>query len=227
MAQSAQVLSCNRLSVQQPNSDSALVLLAPQRPILSSFGLNITPPPATFLQASLEGETALNQFIATCLDSTKKSASHHQVIDLFCGSGTLSAHLLKQGLHVLACDEDGQAIAAYENAAHQAGFGQQARFERRNLYSAPLLAEELNHADYVILDPPRNGAEAQVRLISESTVNQLIMVSCNPRSFVRDLAILVHKGSYQIDRLQLIDQFVYSTHIEMVASLSRSAITVG
>ena len=202
-----------RLSIQQPDSQAAITLLAPKSARLSSFGLPALLPPAAFLQASTQGEAAMTALLAS------KIADNSMVIDLFCGAGTLSLGLLARGIKLHAIDEDGAAISTFEAAAHQAGFGQQARFDRRNLFAAPLLAPEMEGADTVILDPPRQGAEAQTALLTEAKISQILMVSCNPRTFARDLARLTANGLYHLDSVTLIDQFVYSTHIEAVACL--------
>ena len=202
-----------RLSIQQPDSKTATPLLAPKSSSLSSFGVPAIIPPASFLQASVEGEAAMIKLLAS------KIADNSRIIDLFCGAGTLSLGLLLRGCELLAIDEDGAAISAFEAAANQAGFGQQARFERRNLFNAPLLPPELKDADTVILDPPRQGAEGQMPLLRQARIPQILMVSCNPRSLARDLAILTADGLYHLDSVTLIDQFVYSTHIEAVACL--------
>ena len=202
-----------RLSIQQPDSQTATPLLAPKSARLSSFGLPALLPPAAFLQASASGEATMTTLLAS------KIPDNSMVIDLFCGAGTLSLGLLPRGIKLHAIDEDGTAISAFEAAAHQAGFGQQARFNRRNLFAAPLLAPEMKGADTVIMDPPRQGAEAQVTLLREAKIPQILMVSCNPRSLARDLAILTADNLYHLDSVTLIDQFVYSTHIETVACL--------
>ena len=202
-----------RLSIQQPNSQTALTLLAPNSARLTSFGLPVLLPPAAFLQASAQGEAAMITLLAS------KIPDNSAVIDLFCGAGTLSLGLLPRGIKLHAVDDDGAAISAFEAAAHQAGFGQQARFDRRNLFTAPLLAQEMKGADTVILDPPRQGAEAQIAHLREAKIAQILMVSCNPRSFARDLAHLTADNLYHLDSVTLIDQFVYSTHIETVACL--------
>ena len=202
-----------RLSLQQPNSSEAITLLAPKQARLSSFGVPVILPPAVFLQASAEGEEVMRSLIA------RKIADNSHVLDLFCGAGTLSAGLLPKGVHLHAIDIDGPAISAFENAAHQAGFGQQARFERRNLFVAPLLPAELKEIDSVILDPPRQGAEAQIEQLRHARISQIFMVSCNPRTLARDLASLMAEDLYVLESVMLVDQFVYSTHIEAVACL--------
>ncbi len=118
-----------------------------------------------------------------------KIPDNSMVIDLFCGAGTLSLGLLPRGIKLHAIDEDGTAISAFEAAAHQAGFGQQARFDRRNLFAAPLLAPELKGADTVILDPPRQG-QRRKSLIERGEDGT------NPDGIVQSADICTRSGSY-------------------------------
>ena len=78
---------------------------------------------------------------------------------------------------------------------------------------------EVKGIDTVILDPPRQGAEVQITSLKQAHIPQILMVSCNPRTLARDLAILIADTRYHLDSVTLIDQFVYSTHIEAVACL--------
>jgi len=206
-----------RLSILQPGDQEATPLLCPVIPNLSSFGLTIQPPPAVFLQASYEGEAQMIRLVA------EHVGPNNSVIDLFCGAGTLSAGLLEKGIQLKAIDLDGPAITAFEQAAHRAGYGQNTAFERRNLFAAPLRVDELTGADIVIIDPPRQGAEAQMHHLKNASIQRIIMVSCNPRSFSRDLAILTEAGKYSLEQITLIDQFIYSTHIELVGELTLSS----
>ncbi|NKB16218.1 MAG: class I SAM-dependent RNA methyltransferase, partial [Sphingomonadales bacterium] len=83
-----------------------------------------------------------------------------------------------------------------------------------------MLARNAAAFDAVVLDPPRAGAEEQVRHLAASAVPAIAYVSCNPASFARDAAIL-QDGGYVIDWVQPVGQFRWSTHMELVARLSR------
>jgi 23S rRNA (uracil1939-C5)-methyltransferase len=84
----------------------------------------------------------------------------------------------------------------------------------------PLNAAELNRFDAVALDPPRAGAEAQARQLALSKVPRLAYVSCDAGSFARDAAILVN-GGYRVSTVTPVDQFLWSSHIELVAGFAR------
>ena len=63
--------------------------------------------------------------------------------------------------------------------------------EARDLFRRPLLTLELNAFDAVVLDPPRAGAEAQVKQLAVSKVPLVVSVSCDAATFARDAAILM------------------------------------
>jgi 23S rRNA (uracil1939-C5)-methyltransferase len=92
--------------------------------------------------------------------------------------------------------------------------------ETRDLFRSPLLPEELRAFDAVVIDPPRAGAEAQCTEIARSGVPVVAMVSCNPVTFARDARIM-SQGGYGIDWVEVVDQFRWSPHVELVARLSR------
>ena len=97
--------------------------------------------------------------------------------------------------------------------------------ETRDLFRNPLLPEDLNPFgaayDAVVIDPPRAGAEAQVAELAQARTPKLAYVSCNPITFARDAETLV-KAGYTLDWVQVVDQFRWSSHTELVASLTWS-----
>jgi 23S rRNA (uracil1939-C5)-methyltransferase len=79
---------------------------------------------------------------------------------------------------------------------------------------------ELNPYDAVVLDPPRAGAEAQAKALARSKVPTIAYVSCDAASFARDAALLV-QGGYRMGPVIPIDQFLWSSHIELAGSFVR------
>jgi 23S rRNA (uracil1939-C5)-methyltransferase len=92
--------------------------------------------------------------------------------------------------------------------------------ERRDLFRRPLMTSELKVYDAVVFDPPRAGAEFQCKELARSTVKKITAVSCNPLTLARDLAILV-EGGYRITSVTPIDQFFWTSHVEVVATLTK------
>ena len=84
-----------------------------------------------------------------------------------------------------------------------------------------MTAKELNRFDAVILDPPRAGAQEQVRELAASTTPRILYVSCNPASFARDAKMLIDAG-YALERVKPVGQFRWSTHTELAATFSRA-----
>ena len=74
--------------------------------------------------------------------------------------------------------------------------------------------------DAVIFDPPRAGARAQSVQLAESAVPTVVGVSCNPATFARDARTLVD-GGYRLERVTPIDQFLWSSHVELVGVFRR------
>jgi 23S rRNA (uracil1939-C5)-methyltransferase len=83
-----------------------------------------------------------------------------------------------------------------------------------------MTAKELKVYDAAVFDPPRAGAEVQVKEFVGSGIKTIVAVSCNPATLARDLRILVDAG-YRIQSVTPIDQFLWSPHVEAVALLSR------
>ena len=81
-------------------------------------------------------------------------------------------------------------------------------------------AGELEAFGAVVFDPPKAGARAQAMELAQSCVRHVIAVSCNPATLARDIRILID-GGYKLSRVTPVDQFLFSQHIEVVATLER------
>ncbi|MBK0326059.1 class I SAM-dependent RNA methyltransferase [Rhodobacteraceae bacterium F11138] len=182
-------------------------------PLQAMGGASVVPPPAAFLQATPDGEAAL---LAVVRDITQGAA---WIADLFSGCGTFALPLA-QGARVHAVEGDADMIAALDRGWRHARGLKQVTTETRDLFRRPLMPDELSRFDAVVLDPPRAGAEAQVAQLAQSGVPRIAYVSCNPVSFARDAARLVAAG-YVLGPVQVVDQFRWSSHIELAASFVR------
>jgi 23S rRNA (uracil1939-C5)-methyltransferase len=169
--------------------------------------------PGGFLQATAEGETVLARLALAHVGGAKS------VLDLFCGIGPFALRLA-EGARVTALDSDGAAIAALSQAAARTSGLKPVAAHARDLFRRPLMANELESFDAVVFDPPRQGAEAQARALAASRVPVVVAVSCNPATFARDARILV-EGGYRLAGVTPVDQFRYSSHVELVARFQR------
>jgi len=135
------------------------------------------------------------------------------VLDLFCGAGNLSLPLARVATSVVAVDHDARGVADGAASAAAAGLtnvrfdvGAADRFLRRR---------GLAGADVVVLDPPRIGAAAVAAQLARLKPARIVYVSCEPTTLARDARTLVAAG-YIVDRVQPIDLFPQTEHVETV-----------
>ena len=183
-------------------------------PVLRFGDVPVTPPPDVFVQATRDAEEVMTEFVC------KSLAGAARVADLFSGCGTFAFPLARTA-RVTAIDGDDDPIVAARNAAHHATNLKQIDFQTRDLFRRPLDPGELKSFDAVVFDPPRQGAKAQAEALAASAVPKIVAVSCDPGTFARDARILVN-GGYTLARVQPIDQFLWSPHVELVAEFRRT-----
>jgi len=190
------------------------IILQRRTPTLKLGNAEVTPPPGAFLQATKDGEMALIEYVKQALSKPKK------VLDLFAGCGTFALPLAEDA-SVHAVEGDKPMTKALDHAWRNAVGLKKITHENRDLFRNPLIPEELNKYDAVVIDPPRAGASAQIAELAKSTVSRIAHVSCNPTTFARDTATLI-RGGYDLEWVQVIDQFKWSTHVELVALMRRN-----
>lgn len=190
--------------------DEPVLVLRP--PTLDCVGLVLTPPPAAFLQPTIEGEAAIRQAVRVGLPGklTRKS----RIVELYAGIGTLTG-TLADAARVHAVEGSASAIAALESAVRTGGLAGRITTETRDLVRRPVTSKELAGAAAVVLDPPYDGAGPQMRALAEAKVKRIIYVSCNPEALVREAATLARAG-YRLLEATPIDQFPSSEHLESV-----------
>jgi 23S rRNA (uracil1939-C5)-methyltransferase len=191
-----------RLSIDQGIGPETVY--EPQPATVTLSGTPVSFPVGGFLQATEDGEATLATCVREAVDGSER------VADLFAGLGTFT----------LAAGASYAAEASRDAAASLKRPAPQVSVEHRDLYRRPLDGEELKRFDAVILDPPRAGAEEQVRALAGSAVRRIAYVSCNPATFARDARILVD-GGYRLDWVKPVGQFRWSTHVELAAAFSR------
>ncbi len=197
-------------------SNHGEIVLETRKPVLAIGAARVEPPPGAFQQATDAGEAAIAARVVAALAGAKR------VADLFAGLGTFALRLAATA-EVAAYDTEAPALAALDRAARATPALRPIRIETRDLFSRPLEPDELKTFDARVLDPPRAGADAQMRTIAASTVQRVVSVACDAQTFSRDAAILLAAG-FEVERIEPIDQFRYSAHIEIVASFRRAPV---
>jgi 23S rRNA (uracil1939-C5)-methyltransferase len=207
LAETAARLDLARLSVHRD------VVVERRPPAILIGGGPVVLPPRAFLQATEEAEEALGRLVLDAVGPAKS------VADLFCGVGPFALRLAAKA-KVHAVDDAKDAVAALDRAARGRQGLKPLTTEARDLFRRPLLPQELARFDALVIDPPRAGAEAQMRQIAASRLKRVASVSCDLQSFIRDGLILKAAG-FRLERVTPVDQFAWSRHIELVGVFRR------
>lgn len=207
-----------RFSYRRGNSDEAEPIVEKLKPIVKIGGYDVFVAQGMFLQASKAGEQALVSTVERYLGDMSGA-----VADLFCGIGTFSYPLSVRAAKVVSVDLNEGLLNGFRDSVHRQML-HNIEIRRQNLFKYPLEAEELAQFDVVVFDPPRAGAAAQVRALVKaaefSRPARIIAVSCNPHSFVNDANVLIN-GGFKLQKVTMVDQFVYSNHSELVALFTK------
>jgi 23S rRNA (uracil1939-C5)-methyltransferase len=175
-------------------------------------GLPFQMRPSSFFQTN----TALAEVMARLVLAAVPAGPDITIVDAFCGVGTFAALLAQRAGHVIAIEESASAVRdARENLA---ALGLD-RVEVRQGKTEQLLPQIGDRIDAVVLDPPRMGCQpAALDALIARRVPRVIYVSCDPATLARDLA-RVCRGGFRLDRVQPLDMFPQTYHIEAVATL--------
>ncbi|MBF0583217.1 MAG: 23S rRNA (uracil(1939)-C(5))-methyltransferase RlmD [Magnetococcales bacterium] len=171
--------------------------------------------PGDFIQAHREGNRLLVR------EALRQGGAGEVAWDLFCGIGNFTLPLAQRFARVVGVEGYAPALQRGEANAREAQlsgvcFRALDLFQERQI--ARLAAEPA--ADLVLLDPPREGALAVVKWLIGTPIRRLVYVSCNPATFARDASLLVRSG-FRLERLQPIDLFPQTFHLELVALFVR------
>jgi 23S rRNA (uracil1939-C5)-methyltransferase len=141
------------------------------------------------------------------------------VLDLYCGAGTISLFLARHCARVAGAEIVPEAVADAQvnaglnnirNVAFEAG-------DLKDLLGAEFIGRH-GRPDVLVTDPPRAGMHpAVVARIGEMTPKRIIYVSCDPATQARDLALL--KDQYRITHVQPVDMFPHTSHVENVVRM--------
>jgi 23S rRNA (uracil1939-C5)-methyltransferase len=176
-------------------------------------GTKVAPPAGAFLQATKAGEAAL---LAAVQEITANAV---RVIDLFAGCGTFTLPLAKRA-EVHAVESEAAMLQALDRGWRAGHNLRRVTTQTRDLFRRPLEPDELASFGAAVIDPPRAGAEAQIATLAQSAIKTIAMVSCNPVTFARDAKTLVDAG-FTMPWAQVVDQFRWSPHVEIVAAFVR------
>ena len=180
-------------------------------------GVSFLVSPTAFFQTNVE---AAERLVDLVLEATPPQTD--RVLDLYAGSGLYTLPLAKRGHDVIAVEENASAVRDAEtnirlNRLSAAGVRVLATTVEAAL--ARLQREPIRH---VILDPPRSGCPPIVlrTLFGQMRPARVLYVSCNPEALAGEVPAITQYG-YRLARVQPVDMFPHTTHIETFVVLDR------
>lgn len=179
-------------------------------------GVSYLVSPTAFFQTNVGAAEQLVKLVLEEVSSSKR------VLDLYCGSGLFSLPIAKAGARVLAIEENRQAIVDAEtNVRLNRLQDSQIRFVSSRVEDA-LARASRDQWDAVVLDPPRQGCPPTVlsAVFDQIRPARAVYVSCNPEALAEELPVILKSG-YRVTRVQPVDMFPHTDHIETVMAFSR------
>ncbi|HET7628568.1 MAG TPA: 23S rRNA (uracil(1939)-C(5))-methyltransferase RlmD [Bacillales bacterium] len=144
-----------------------------------------------------------------------------RMIDLFCGVGTFSLPFASRVARLAGIEIVEASIASARRNAEDNGISNTEFLAKDARRGIDEVLESFGHPDLLLLDPPRSGAGGKVmRRIGRAQPKRIVYVSCNPDTFATDIKELEPFG-YELRRLQPVDLFPHTVHVECVALLER------
>ncbi len=143
------------------------------------------------------------------------------VMDVYCGIGTISLTAAAKAKHVTGIEIVPQAIenakqSALDNSVSNADFYCGSAED-----IVPKLVKNGEAPDIVILDPPRKGSdEVTIKAVASVNPKRIVYVSCNPATLARDIKLFRELG-YEVNKISGVDMFPNTVHVETVVLLSK------
>lgn len=194
--------------------DSPLGVLLPF-PGEGKEGLHLEVWPGVFSQVNQQ----VNKILVQVLTSWAGELHPKSVLDLYAGMGNLSLALAGLAEHVTAVEVNPRAVA--NGMANSVSLGiHNVRWVRgaasRELGRMLSMGERF---DLVVVDPPRSGARDLLEPLLALRPQAILYVSCDPATLSRDLSHLCAQGGYLLEKIQPLDMFPQTFHLESISLL--------
>jgi 23S rRNA (uracil1939-C5)-methyltransferase len=178
-------------------------------------GLTFQIRPETFFQVNTEAAEALVGVILAELNLTGTEV----LVDAYCGVGTLTLPLAQRSRQAIGLEIQPEAIVQAQQNAILNQLTNVEFYPGAVATQLPILKVQ---PDIVLLDPPRKGCEDEViKTLLDQYPARIVYVSCNPATLARDLKQLCQPGGYRMTRVQPVDFFPQTAHVECVTFLVR------
>ena len=181
-------------------------------------GLTYRISPSSFYQVNPVQTEVLYKTAISYADLKKRDV----IVDAYCGIGTIGLTAASKVSKLIGIELNQDAVKdarinAAENHISNAEFVNADASE----YLETMAAEGV-HADVIFMDPPRSGStEVFMKAAVKLAPRSIVYISCGPESLKRDLAFLTKHG-YKVMKLQPVDMFPQTVHVETVVLMSRN-----
>ena len=188
----------------------------------SLLGKRFALSPASFYQVNPEMTEKLYSVAKEFADLKDNEVC----LDLYCGAGTVGLCLVNETNKLCGVEIIEEAI---ENAKLNAEMNGRSQGETLFLAGDARIGIEackkaFGKPDVIVVDPPRKGLEAKlIEEICDTCPDRVVYISCNPSTLARDVALFAEKG-FLLKKIQAVDLFPRTTHVETVVLLSRKDV---
>ena len=182
---------------------------------LCSLDFRISP--ASFYQVN----PVQTEILYTIAKEYAKLSGEEVVLDAYCGTGTIGLTMANSAKKVIGVEINEAATRdAKENATLNGISNAEFYNEDASDYIA-YLASKKEKIDVVITDPPRAGCSIKfLKNLVKLSPKRVVYISCNPETLANDLNVLAKSG-YRVRKIQPVDMFPYTNHVETVVSLTK------
>lgn len=170
--------------------------------------------PFSFFQTNTYGAEKLYEHTMNLLEPK----SNETLLDLYCGTGTIGIIAARSMRQVFG-------VEVIEDAIENAKINKKLNEIYNIDFQSGSVEKWMKHAgagswDNIIIDPPRGGLTPKViDFLVKSKAKKVVYVSCNPSTLARDLQDLLSKSNYKIKKIQPVDMFPQTYHVEVIVQL--------
>ncbi|WP_073507737.1 23S rRNA (uracil(1939)-C(5))-methyltransferase RlmD [Streptobacillus notomytis] len=180
------------------------------------FGINFKIYPNSFFQINKKQTEKLYLKALELLGEY----DNKNIIDAFSGTGTIAMIMSQKASKVIGLEVVQESVSAAIKTRNENNINN-VEFIVGKVEETISKVLEKNNIDYIVFDPARKGIDSFVlKRVSESNINKLIYISCNPTTLARDIAILKEYG-YKLKFIKGFDMFPQTHHVECIALIQR------
>ena len=179
------------------------------------LGFNFEISPTSFFQVNRPQGEILYKIAIDNLELTKDD----KILELYSGIGTMTLPVATIADEVLGIEYSQKAV---QDAKKNAVINNTSNVRFKAGKAEELIKKVGAKFNKVLLDPPRSGAAPEViEAIKTLNPERIVYVSCNPATLSRDIKLLIEEGQYKVKKVDAVDMFGLSYHVETVVLMSR------